>query len=118
MRRRQRKPETVTVPAHLAEPHVEHFVNSAEVGSLQAAQALAAARHTDEWSSWYAALPTATVSVPVVFDRMDLGTDRVDDVLESTGPELVGLTVAQSRRLLLGQPLPFRDQKRFERGMP
>jgi len=34
VKRRQRKPEVVTVPAHLAEPFVEHYVEPHEVRSL------------------------------------------------------------------------------------
>lgn len=122
MRRRQRKPEAVTVPVHLAEPAVEDYVEPHEVSSLEQAQALAADRHSHEWDDWYAALPVATVEVPVVSDRAMLGTSQVDAVVEMTGPVLVGITVAQTRRQLLGEPPPLRDRAGFEqairRGMP
>ncbi len=106
------------MPAHLAEPTVEHFVEPHEVSSLEATQALAADRHSDAWSAWYADLPKTTVEVPVVSDRGGLGTSQVDDVVEMTGPLLEGLSVAQTRRQLLGEPFRFQDRAGFERGMP
>jgi len=115
---RQRKPEAVTVPVHLAEPCVEDYVEPHEVSSLEQAQALAADRHTAEWSGWYADQRTATIEVPVVSDRAMLGTSQVDAVVEMTGPLLVGLSVAQTRRLLLGEPFRWRDEESFERGAP
>lgn len=117
MKRRQRKTEAVTVPAHLADPRVEDFVEPHEVGSVEEAQALAADRHTEQWNAWYAALPRTTVEVPVVNDRAALGTAQVDDVVEVTGPLLVGITVEQTRRLLLGERLRFRDQESFRQAM-
>lgn len=118
MRRRQREPEAVTVPARLADPTVEYYVEPHEVSSLEQAQALTADRHSDAWSAWYADLPKTTVEVPVVLDRAQLGTEQVDDVVEMTAPNLVGITVAQSRRILLGEPFRFRDAESFERGIP
>lgn len=117
MKRHQRKPEAVTVPAHLAEPFVEHFVEPHEVSSLSEAQELAADRHSEQWDTWYADQSQASAEVPVVWDRADLGTDRIDDVVEVQGAPLVGLSVEQGRRLLLGEPFPFRDQLGFERAM-
>lgn len=110
MKRRQRDPEAVAVPARLAEPAVEDFVEPGEVSSLEQAQALAADRHAEEWSAWYADQPVATVEVPVVSDRAELGTGRVYDVVEVAAPRLVGITVAQTRRLLLGEPFPFHHE--------
>jgi len=118
MKRHQRKPEAVPVPAHLADPAVEHYVEPHEVRSLSEAQALAADRHSDAWSAWYADLPKTTVEVPVVSDRAMLGTSQVDAVVEMTGPLLEGLSVAQTRRILLGEPLRFQDRAGFEKGMP
>lgn len=117
MKRRRRDLEVVTVPVRLAEPFVEDYVESHEVRSLSEAQDLAAVRHSEEWDHWYAAQPVATVEVAVVLDRATLGTSQVDDLVEMTAPQLVGITVAQTRRLLLGEPLPFRDRESFKRGM-
>jgi len=117
VKRRERKPEAVTVPPHLAEPFVERYVTAGEVSSLEQAQALAADRHAEEWNSWYAALPTTMISVPVVLDRASLGTEQVDDLVEMTGAPLVGLSVDQGRRLLLGEPFPFRDRDAFEQAI-
>lgn len=118
MKRRQRKAEAASVPTHLAEPVVEHFVEPGEVSSLSEAQELAANRHAEEWAAWYADLPKTTVEVPVVSDRADLETGQVDAVVEVSGPRLLGLSVEQGRRQLLGEPLPFRDRAGFKRGIP
>lgn len=118
MKRRQRKPHQIEVPVRLADPAVEDFVEPHEVRSLSEAQALAADRHTAEWSGWYADQRTTTVEVPVVSDRAMLGTSQVDAVVEMTAPNLVGISVEQTRRLLLGEPFRFRDKAGFERGIP
>ncbi len=118
MKRRRRKPEVIPVPARLADPHVEDFVEPHEVRSLSEAQELAADRHSDAWSAWYADQRTTTVEVPVVLDRAMLGTSQVDAVVEMTAPNLVGISVEQTRRLLLGEPFRFRDEESFERGAP
>ncbi len=117
MKRRQRDPEAVTVPAHLADPAVEGFVEPTEVSSISEAQELAADRHSDAWSAWCATLPVATVGVPVVWDRTNLGTAQIDDVVEVTGPLLEGLSAAQARWILLGEPLAFQDREAFRRAM-
>ncbi len=106
------------MPPRLADPTVEDYVEPHEVRSLDGAQSLAADRHSEEWNDWYAALPTTTTSVPVVSARANLGTEQVDDLVEMTGAPLVGLSVDQARRLLLGEPFPFRDRAGFEGGMP
>jgi len=58
------------------------------------------------------------ISVPVVLDRANLGTSQVDAVVEAAGCSLVGITVAQTRRLLRGEPLPFQNRAGFEQRMP
>ena len=102
------------MPERLADPHVEDFVWPHEVASLSDAQLLATARHSEELATLEASASTTTSTVPIVYDRADLGTGRVDDEVEMTGPALVGRTLAQHRALLLGAQMPHRDRDAFE----
>jgi hypothetical protein len=117
VKRRRRELDQIEVPPRFADPHVEDYATPHEVHTLEQAQDLAADRHAEEWNSWYADQHTTMISVAVVLNRASLGTELVDDLVEMPTVSLVGITVAQTRRILLGEPLPFRDGASFEQAM-
>jgi len=123
MRRRRRDLDQIEVPPRFADPHVEDFVTLGEAWTLHGAQQLAEQRHGEALEDWEVEngldhATGATVAVPVVLDRRDLESG-VDGEVVMPAPRVAGLTVEQGRALLYRScPIPFRDRKRFEKGIP
>jgi len=124
VKRRRRDLDRIEVPARFADPHVEDYVTPGEVLTVHGAQQLAEQRHGEAFESWEAEnglghAAGVTVAVPVAFHRRDLDSGTVDDEVVMPAPRVAGLTVEQGRALLYrSRSIPFRDLKRFQRGMP
>lgn len=101
-------------PEHLVGPVIEDFVQPLEVESLAEAERLAEARHQTELDAYHAqnAHRVHEIVVPIVDSE---GFD--DEITTTTSPAYSGLTVAESRALLLGLAPTFRDRRLFALAM-
>ena len=101
-------------PEHLVSPMVESFVKPWEVESTEEAELLAESRWQEELHDYDTqnAHRSREIVVPVV------NRDGFEDELTTTGNAAYsGLTVAESRALLLGLAPRFRDRRVFELAM-
>jgi len=101
-------------PDRLVGPVVENFVEPCEVESLEEAERLADARFGAEMDAYQTenAHRTRETVVPIV------DSDGYDDEITTTGSMAYsGLTIAESRALLLNLPPVFRDRDAFEQAM-
>lgn len=101
-------------PAHLVGPVVESFVEPWEATSLAEAARLAEARHQTELDAYHAenAHRVHEIVVPICDSEGFEG-----EVATTTNPAYSGLTVTESRALLLGLAPVFHDSAAFDEAM-
>jgi len=101
-------------PEHLVGPVIESFVQPWEATSLEEAERLAEARFGQEMDAYHNANvhQSREMVVPVI------GADGYEDEVTTTvNAAYSGLSVAESRALLLNLPPTFRDRAGFEQAM-
>jgi len=101
-------------PEHLIGPVVESFVQPWEATSLEDAERLAESRFCDELRDYHVqnAHRTREIVVPIS------DSEGYDDEVTMTGNMAYsGLSVTESRALLLGLAPVFADRAAFERAM-
>jgi hypothetical protein len=101
-------------PDRLVGPVVESFVEPWEAESLEEAERLAEARFGEEMDAYHNGNvhQSREIVVPIV------DSEGYEDEVTMTGnAAYAGLTVAESRALLLNLPPVFRDRRAFEQAM-
>jgi len=101
-------------PEHLINPRVESFVQPWEATSLEEAERLAETRFGEELDAYHTqnAHQIREMVVPVI------GADGYEDEVTTTGNAAYsGLSVQESRALLLNLPPTFADRAAFEQAM-
>ncbi len=101
-------------PDRLVGPVVESFVEPWEAGSLAEAERLAETRFGEEMDAYQLANAhrVREIVVPITDSA---GYDS--EVITTGNPAYSGLSLAESRALLLGLAPTFRDRRAFERAM-
>jgi len=101
-------------PEHLIGARVEDFVQPSEVESLAEAERLAEARFGEELDAYHNANVHQIREIVV---RIVDAEGFEDEVTTTGNAAYSGLTVAESRALLLNLPPTFRDRRAFEQAM-
>jgi len=101
-------------PEHLVGPVIESFVQPWEATSLEDAERLAEARFGEEMDAYHSRNAHRTREIAVqVHD-----SQGYDDEVTTTGNAAYsGLTIAESRALLLNLAPTFRDRDAFEQAI-
>ncbi len=106
--------EPTRPPEHLIGPAVESFVQPWEVESLAEAELLAEARFGEEIDAYHKdnAHQSREIVVPIIDSE-----GYEDEVTTTVDPAYSGLSVEESRALLLNLAPTFRDRDAFEQAM-